>query len=215
MRACCARSLTQSSSRPAAVLVLRPSLLGPALTPSSNLPGRRGSRASPDGCAGGGRCSGSPRARTFLERPLSLPGACQADLLWLASNPFWTAAPLEPLFRSLHSHGAQRLLKYAHRTLCCRYACLKAAAAKRRARHADGSADDAVAMCSASRPWRCLACTSAIPISSSQRSRATSWLLPTRHYATSRADRSKRTSTHRLHAFTVTHLIKLEELRVM
>ena len=31
----------------------------------------------------------------------------------------------------------------------------------------------------------------------------------------SRADRSKRTSTHRLHAFTVTRLIKLEELRVM
>ena len=90
--------------------------------------------------------------------------------------------------------GAQRLLKYAHRTMCCRYACLKAAAAKRRARHADGSADDAVAMCSASRPWRCLACTSAIPISSSQRSSATSWLLPTRPYATSRADRSKRTS---------------------
>ena len=29
--------------------------------------------------------------------------------------------------------------------MCCRYACLKAAAAKRRARHADGSADDAVA----------------------------------------------------------------------
>ena len=111
--------------------------------------------------------------------------------------------------------GAQRLLKYAHRTMCCRYACLKAAAAKRRARHADGSADDAVAMCSASRSWRCLACTSAIPISSSQRSRATSWLLPTRPYATSRADRSKRTSTHRLHAFTVTRLIKLEELRVM
>ena len=102
-----------------------------------------------------------------------------------------------------------------HRTMCCRYACRKAAAAKRRARHADGSADDAVAMCSASRSWRCLACTSAIPISSSQRSRATSWLLPTRPYATSRADRSKRTSTHRLHAFTVTHLIKLEELRVM
>ena len=111
--------------------------------------------------------------------------------------------------------GAQRLLKYAHRTMCCRYACLKAAAAKRRARHADGSADDAVAMCSASRSWRCLACTSAIPISSSQRSSATSWLLPTRPYATSRADRSKRTSTHRLHAFTVTRLIKLEELRVM
>jgi len=111
--------------------------------------------------------------------------------------------------------GAQLLLKYAHRTMCCRYACLKAAAAKRRARHADGSADDAVAMCSASRSWRCLACTSAIPISSSQRSSATSWLLPTRPYATSRADRSKRTSTHRLHAFTVTHLIKLEELRVM
>ena len=62
------------------------------------------------------------------------------------------------------THGAQRLLKYAHRTMCCRYACLKAAAAKRRARHADGSADDAVAMCSASRSWRCLACTSAIPI---------------------------------------------------
>ena len=96
--------------------------------------------------------------------------------------------------------GAQRLLKYAHRTMCCRYACLKAAAAKRRARHADGSADDAVAMCSASRSWRCLAwiCTSAIPISSSQRSSATSWLLPTRPYATSRADRSKRTSIHRL-----------------
>ena len=89
--------------------------------------------------------------------------------------------------------GAQLLLKYAHRTMCCRYACLKAAAAKRRARHADGSADDAVAMCSASRSWRCLACTSAIPISSSQRSSATSWLLPTRPYATSRADRSKRT----------------------
>ena len=45
--------------------------------------------------------------RTFLERPLSLPGACQADLLWLASNPFWTAAPLEPLFRSLHYGAAE------------------------------------------------------------------------------------------------------------
>ena len=44
---------------------------------------------------------------------------------------------------------------------------------------------DAVAMCSASRSWRCLACTSAIPISSSQRSSATSWLLPTRPYARS------------------------------
>ena len=55
------------------------------------------------------------------------------------------------------THGAQRLLKYAHRTMCCRYACLKAAAAKRRARHADGSADDAVAMCSASRSWRSVA----------------------------------------------------------
>ncbi|EOD10985.1 hypothetical protein EMIHUDRAFT_248163 [Emiliania huxleyi CCMP1516] len=40
--------------------------------------------------------------------------------------------------------GAQLLLKYAHRSMCCRYACLKAAAAKRRARHADGSADDAI-----------------------------------------------------------------------
>ena len=80
--------------------------------------------------------------------------------------------------------GALRLLKYAHLTMCCRYACRKAAAAKRRARHADGSADDAVAMCSASRSWRCLACTSAILISSSQRSSATSWLLPTRSYAT-------------------------------
>ena len=62
--------------------------------------------------------------------------------------------------------GAQFLLKYAHRTMCCRYACRKAAAAKRRARHADGSAEYAVAMCSASRSWRCLAwiCTSAIPI---------------------------------------------------
>ncbi|EOD37967.1 hypothetical protein EMIHUDRAFT_224977 [Emiliania huxleyi CCMP1516] len=38
--------------------------------------------------------------------------------------------------------GAQRLLKYAQRTICCRYACLKAAAAKRRARHADGSFSD-------------------------------------------------------------------------
>ena len=28
------------------------------------------------------------------------------------------------------THGAQRLLKYAQRTICCRYACLKAAAAK-------------------------------------------------------------------------------------
>ena len=108
------------------------------------------------------------------------------------------------------THGAQRLLKYAHRTMCCRYACLKAAAAKRRARHADGSADDAVAMCSASRPWRCLACTSAIPISSSQRSRATSWLLPTRPYATSRADRSKRTSIHR--GFSDTRLFELEAI---
>ena len=27
--------------------------------------------------------------------------ARDADLLWLASNPFWTAAPLEPLFRAL------------------------------------------------------------------------------------------------------------------
>ena len=47
---------------------------------------------------------------------------------------------------SLSPRARQRLLKYAHRSLCCRYACLKAAAAKRRARHADGSADDAVAM---------------------------------------------------------------------
>ena len=106
--------------------------------------------------------------------------------------------------------GAQLLLKYAHRTMCCRYACLKAAAAKRRARHADGSADDAVAMCSASRSWRCLACTSAIPISSSQRSSATSWLLPTRPYATSRADRSKRTSA--CTGFCDMRLIELEAI---
>ena len=109
--------------------------------------------------------------------------------------------------------GAQRLLKYAHRTMCCRYACLKAAAAKRRARHADGSADDAVAMCSASRSWRCLACTSAIPISSSQRSSATSWLLPTRPYASSHVRIVQRGPAHT--GFTVTRLIKLEELRVM
>ena len=111
------------------------------------------------------------------------------------------------------THGAQRLLKYAHRTMCCRYACLKAAAAKRRARHADGSADDAVAMCSASRSWRCLACTSAIPISSSQRSSATSWLLPTRSYATSRADRSKRTSAYT--GFSDMRLFELEAIYVI
>ena len=96
--------------------------------------------------------------------------------------------------------------------MCCRYACLKAAAAKRRARHADGSADDAVAMCSASRSWRCLACTSAIPISSSQRSSATSWLLPTRSYATSRADRSKRTSAYT--GFSDMRLFELEAIYV-
>ena len=41
--------------------------------------------------------------------------------------------------------GAHRVLKYAHRTICCRYACQKVAAAQRRARLADGGADDAVA----------------------------------------------------------------------
>ena len=41
--------------------------------------------------------------------------------------------------------GAHRLLKYAHRTICCRYACQKVAAAQRRARLADGGADDAAA----------------------------------------------------------------------
>ena len=40
--------------------------------------------------------------------------------------------------------GAHRLLKYPHRTMCCRYACQNAAAAQRRARLADGGADDAV-----------------------------------------------------------------------
>ena len=38
--------------------------------------------------------------------------------------------------------GAHRLLKYAHRTMCCRYKCQKAAAAQRQARL--GGADDAV-----------------------------------------------------------------------
>ena len=97
--------------------------------------------------------------------------------------------------------GAQLLLKYAHRTMCCRYACLKAAAAKRRARHADGSADDAVAMCSASKIVAVLGMHLCDPNQLiATRSSATSWLLPTRPYArsTSRADRSKRTSIHRL-----------------
>ena len=40
--------------------------------------------------------------------------------------------------------GAHRLLKYAHRTMCCRYKCQKAAAAQRQARLAGGGADDAV-----------------------------------------------------------------------
>ena len=56
------------------------------------------------------------------------------------------------------------------------------------------------------RSRRCLARASAIPISSSQRSSATSWLLPTRPYATSHArivQGGLRTSIHRLlrHAF--------------
>ncbi len=40
--------------------------------------------------------------------------------------------------------GAHRLLKYAHRTMCCRYKCQRAAAAQRQARLAGGGADDAV-----------------------------------------------------------------------
>mgnify|MGYP007096126819 FL=1 len=40
--------------------------------------------------------------------------------------------------------SAHRLLKYAHRTMCCRYKCQKAAAAQRQARLAGGGADDAV-----------------------------------------------------------------------
>ena len=39
---------------------------------------------------------------------------------------------------------AHRLLKYAHRTMCCRYKCQRAAAAQRQARLAGGGADDAV-----------------------------------------------------------------------
>ena len=40
--------------------------------------------------------------------------------------------------------GAHRLLKYAHRTMCCRYKCQRAAAAQRQARLAGGGADDAI-----------------------------------------------------------------------
>ena len=40
--------------------------------------------------------------------------------------------------------GAHRLLKYAHRTMCARYRCQKAASALRQARLAGGVADDAV-----------------------------------------------------------------------
>ena len=40
--------------------------------------------------------------------------------------------------------SVHRLLKYAHRTMCCRYKCQKAAAAQRQARLAGGGADDAV-----------------------------------------------------------------------
>ena len=40
--------------------------------------------------------------------------------------------------------GAHRLLKYAHRTMCARYKCQKAASAQRQARLAGGGADDAV-----------------------------------------------------------------------
>ena len=52
--------------------------------------------------------------------------------------------------RATYSQGhcancsAHRLLKYAHRTMCCRYKCQKAAAAQRQARLAGGGADDAV-----------------------------------------------------------------------
>ena len=75
----------------------------------------------------------------------------QAPLLLLTlSTPGKTrAAPHMP--RTPYSQGscancgAHRVLKYAHRTICCRYACQKVAAAQRRARLADGGADDAVA----------------------------------------------------------------------
>ena len=40
--------------------------------------------------------------------------------------------------------GAHRLLKYAHRTMCARYKCQKAASELRQARLAGGGADDAV-----------------------------------------------------------------------
>ena len=40
--------------------------------------------------------------------------------------------------------GAHRLLKYAHRTMCARYKCQKAASAQRQERLAGGGADDAV-----------------------------------------------------------------------
>ena len=40
--------------------------------------------------------------------------------------------------------GAHRLLKYAHRTMCARYKCQKAASAQRQARLAGGGADDEV-----------------------------------------------------------------------
>ena len=40
--------------------------------------------------------------------------------------------------------GAHRLLQYAHRTMCARYKCQKAASAQRQARLAGGGADDAV-----------------------------------------------------------------------
>ena len=40
--------------------------------------------------------------------------------------------------------GAHRLLKYAHRTMCARYKCQKAASAQRQARLAGCGADDAV-----------------------------------------------------------------------
>ena len=59
--------------------------------------------------------------------------------------------------------GATRLLKYAHRTMCCRCKCQRAAAALRQARLAVRT----TRLCqrSSSRSRQCSACASAIPSS--------------------------------------------------
>ena len=93
--------------------------------------------------------------------------------------------------------GAIRLLKYAHRTMCCRYKCQRAAAALRQARLAVRTTRRRTFIFKIEAVLGMSFCD---PSSSLQRSGAISWLLPTRPFATSRAASSEWTGMTNRHA---------------